>query len=44
MNKSLTFNIDLFRHKYPVFAIGFFSNREFILSFWVIDFRISWGL
>ena len=43
MNKKLTFTVEPFRHRYPVFAIGFVGSREFVVSLWVVDFRLQWG-
>jgi len=44
MQKSLQFKVELLRHKWPLFAIGVMGGgNEFVLSLWLIDFRISWG-
>lgn len=44
MRKSLQFKVEPLRHKWPLFAIGVMGGgNEFVLSLWLIDFRISWG-
>lgn len=43
MSKSLQFKVEPLRHKWPIFVAGFISNGEFVLSLWLVDFRITWG-
>ena len=44
MRKKLKVEIEPLRHRWPLFAIGVMSGgKEFILSLWLVDFRISWG-
>ena len=44
MRKSLQFKVEPLRHKWPLFAFGVMGGgNEFVLSLWLIDFRISWG-
>jgi hypothetical protein len=39
MRKRIHFSAETFRHKWPVFAIGF-ANGEFFLSLWLVDIRL----
>ena len=44
MRKKLKFEIEPLRHRWPIFAVGFVNtHREFLVSLWLVDFRISWG-
>lgn len=44
MKKKLKFEVEPLRHRWPLFAIGVTGGgREFIVSLWLVDFRISWG-
>ncbi len=44
MSKSLQFKVEFFRHKWPLLAVGFVgAGNEFVISLWVIDFRLTWG-
>ena len=44
MRKKLKFEVELLRHQWPIFAIGFAGGgREFLVALWLVDLRISWG-
>lgn len=44
MKKKLKFEFEFMRHKWPIFAIGFFSGgNEFVIALWFVTLRISWG-
>jgi hypothetical protein len=44
MRRKLKFEVEFFRHRWPVFAFGFMPHGpEFILALWVVEFRLSLG-
>lgn len=43
MKRKLKLSVELFRHKLPVFCIGFIGRYELLVSIWIIDFRVEYG-
>lgn len=44
MRKKLHFELEFFRHKWPIVALGFVGGgREFVTCLWFVTLRIRWG-
>jgi len=42
MKKQTKVSIELWMHKWPVFAVGF-AHGEFFMSLWIVDLRVWRG-
>lgn len=44
MRKKLSLEMQLLQHRYPILAVGFVGGgNEFMVSLWLVDFRLRWG-